>query len=193
MRRGKFLFPIAVTGWLFYSCAEYTPKPRGYFRIEPPVPSYVEALPDELPYSFHVSTLAEIELPLYGEEKGWINLSYPTLNAKVYCSYLPVTPSSLGEAVRETQELLVRQAKDAHAKIARQAFDYPEQGVHAAFYFMEGDCPSPMQFTLTDSARHFFRGALYYNGILNADSLEPVTSYLTGDMVELVQTFCWKN
>ena len=29
---------------LCVSCTEYTPKPRGYFRIEPPAPSY-QALP----------------------------------------------------------------------------------------------------------------------------------------------------
>ena len=41
---------IGIVGGLLLalcvSCTEYTPKPRGYFRIEPPVPSY-QTLPVE--------------------------------------------------------------------------------------------------------------------------------------------------
>lgn len=59
------------------SCAEYTPKPRGYFRIEPPQADY-QLLPlDSLPYSFRVSRLVTVELPEVGSPEGWINLSYP--------------------------------------------------------------------------------------------------------------------
>lgn len=76
------------------SCTEYTPKPRGYFRIEPPQARY-QVLPlDSLPYSFNVSQLAIVELPEIGSPEGWINLSYPSLGVKIYCSYLPVTRSS---------------------------------------------------------------------------------------------------
>ena len=72
---------------LCVSCTEYTPKPRGYFRIEPPAPSY-QALPvRDLPYTFRLSRWAEVELPPVGNPAGWINLSYPQLNVKLYCSY----------------------------------------------------------------------------------------------------------
>ena len=74
---------------LCVSCTEYTPKPRGYFRIEPPAPSY-HALPvGDLPYTFRLSRWAEVELPPVGNPAGWINLSYPQLNVKLYCSYCP--------------------------------------------------------------------------------------------------------
>ena len=39
----------------------------------------------------------------------------------------------------------------------------------------------------------FFRGALYYDCIPNADSLAPVTRYLKQDIVELIQSFEWKK
>ena len=83
---------------LCVSCTEYTPKPRGYFRIEPPAPSY-QALPvGDLPYTFRLSRWAEVELPPVGNPAGWINLSYPQLNVKLYCSYFPITPATLGRA-----------------------------------------------------------------------------------------------
>ena len=86
---------------LCVSCTEYTPKPRGYFRIEPPAPSY-QALPvRDLPYTFRLSRWAEVELPPVGNPAGWINLSYPQLNVKLYCSYFPITPATLGRAEEE--------------------------------------------------------------------------------------------
>ena len=86
---------------LCVSCTEYTPKPRGYFRIEPPAPSY-QALPvRDLPYTFRLSRWAEVELPPVGNPAGWINLSYPQLNVKLYCSYFSITPATLGRAEEE--------------------------------------------------------------------------------------------
>lgn len=96
---------------LCVSCTEYTPKPRGYFRIEPPAPSY-QALPvRDLPYTFRLSRWAEVELPPVGNPAGWINLSYPQLNVKLYCSYFPITPATLGRAEEECRALVVRQSK----------------------------------------------------------------------------------
>ena len=44
---------IGIVGGLLLalcvSCTEYTPKPRGYFRIEPPVPSYQTLPVEDLP------------------------------------------------------------------------------------------------------------------------------------------------
>ena len=55
---------------LCVSCTEYTPKPRGYFRIEPPAPSY-QALPvRDLPYTFRLSRWAEVELLRSGIRQG---------------------------------------------------------------------------------------------------------------------------
>ena len=96
---------------LCVSCTEYTPKSRGYFRIEPPAPSY-QALPvRDLPYTFRLSRWAEVELPPVGNPAGWINLSYPQLNVKLYCSYFPITPATLGRAEEECRALVVRQSK----------------------------------------------------------------------------------
>lgn len=53
---------IGIVGGLLLalcvSCTEYTPKPRGYFRIEPPVPSYQTLPVEDLPYTFRLSRWA---------------------------------------------------------------------------------------------------------------------------------------
>lgn len=111
------------------SCTEYTPKPRGYFRIEPPAPSYQVLPVEDLPYTFRLSKWAEVELPPVGNPAGWINLSYPQLNVKLYCSYFPVTPATLGRAEEECRALVVRQAKYPD-RIREQAYTNPEASVY---------------------------------------------------------------
>ncbi|MDR3141133.1 MAG: gliding motility protein GldD [Tannerellaceae bacterium] len=188
----RLAIPIgALLLGLCISCSEYTPKPRGYLRIEPPVPSY-RALPlDELPYTFNISSLPEIELPPAGDPAGWINLSYPALGAKIYCSYLSIQPSTLDVVMEESRKLVARQSQDAHS-ITEQAYNNPEKRVYAYVYQLDGASVSPVQFTLTDSMSNFFRGSLFYGRRPNGDSIAPVTHYLKKDIIELIQSFSWK-
>lgn len=170
----------------------YTPKPKGYFRIEPPAPRYSPLPISDMPYSFRVSSLATVELPDAGKEEGWINLHYPALNARIYCSYLPIRPSTLQTALDESRALVVRQSKDLKS-VKEQAFENPEKKVFATLYILDGESPSPIQFLITDSTSRFFRGALLYDTAINADSLAPATDYIRKDIVELIQSFRWKK
>lgn len=183
---------VSLFIFLCISCTEYTPKPRGYFRIEPPKARY-QALPlDSLPYTFNVSQLVTVELPLVGSPEGWINLSYPSLGVKVYCSYLPVTRSTLQTAAVESRSLVSRQAKQANA-VKEQGYSNPGERVYGSLFLLDGESASPVQFMLTDSVSNFFRGALYYDCVPNADSLAPLTDYLRQDIIELIQSFSWKK
>lgn len=191
MLSGMVLF-LSLMGASCSSSTDYMPKPRGYFRIEPPQARY-QVLPlDSLPYSFHVSQLVTVELPEAGSPEGWINLSYPSLNVKVYCSYLPIIPTTLPTAENESRLLVSRQAKQANA-VKEQAYSNPEERVYGSLFLLDGDSPSPVQFMLTDSVSRFFRGALYYDCVPNADSLAPVTDYLRRDIIELIQSFSWNK
>lgn len=187
------LFPISLLLCLMlcFACADYTPKPRGYMRIEPGMPSYTVLSLDDLPYQFHVSQLTTVELPPVGSPQGWVNIAYPSLNARIYCSYLSITPDRLGEVEKETLSLLSRQSRAAG--LQEQIYENTQDQVYGSLFVLEGEAVSPIQFMLTDSASHFFRGALYYEMRPNVDSLAPVTRYLEEDIVELIQTFRWKN
>ncbi len=173
------------------SCVDFTPKPKGYLRIEPGTPRYSLLLGDELPYAFEVSRLAVVEQPPAGQPATWINIVYPELRAKVYCSYLSVTPHTFPQADQESRALLLRQVRQAD--VAEKAYTNPEARVYASLFEVSGDVPSPLQFVVTDSVLHFFRGALYYEQYGNADSIAPVTDYLRQDIMELIQTFYWKR
>lgn len=188
----RVLTSACVTLLLCLSCTEYTPKPRGYFRIEPEVPKYRRIAEEKLPYAFNVSQLARVDFSSGEESAEGITLSYPALGASVYCSYLPVTPTTLQLAEEECRSLVVRQAKDAQS-ISEKAYSNPEKRVYGFFFQLEGGSASPLQFMLTDSVSRFFRGALYYDCKPNADSLAPVTQYLREDILELIESFSWKK
>ncbi|MDR1406436.1 MAG: CBS domain-containing protein, partial [Tannerella sp.] len=97
------------------SCMEYTPKPRGFFRIDLPDANYTQLHVNDLPYSFHVSGLATVELPPVGEPAEWLNLSYEILQARIYCSYRVITPHTLPLVEKECRELLGRTVRNASA------------------------------------------------------------------------------
>lgn len=182
-----FFIGVMLVGVLA-SCTEYTPKPRGYMRLEPEASRYLKLPVDSLPYSFYVSDRVTVELPEDGQQ-GWINLAYDEFNAKIYCSYLPVTRHTLPEVIAENQKLIMKISTLKNAS----AYQSLTGDVSGILYELEGNVASPIQFYLTDSVSHFFRGALYYNSLPNADSIAPMTDYLRGDIVELISTFSWNN
>jgi gliding motility-associated lipoprotein GldD len=68
-----------------------------------------------------------------------------------------------------------------------------KQGVEGIFFTIGGEVATPYQFFVTDSTRHFFRGALYYDTTPNQDSLAPVNAFLLEDIKHILNTFSWKK
>lgn len=187
----KHIFPWVVTLSFLLACTDYAPKPRGYMRIEPGTPHYVPIPLEDLPYQFKVSQLATVELPPVGSPEGWINIAYPSLNARIYCSYLPITREKFPEVEKETLSLVTKQVNADG--VLQRGYENPEEQVYCSLFILEGEAVSPVQFMLTDSVSRFFRGALYYEMRPNVDSLAPVTRYLQDDIIELIQSFHWKK
>jgi len=50
-----------------------------------------------------------------------------------------------------------------------------------------------LQFVITDSTKHFIRGALYFDNVPNKDSIAPVADYIRQDMMQLIESFSWKQ
>jgi gliding motility-associated lipoprotein GldD len=133
-----------------------------------------------------------VELPTGDTSGNWINLSYPTLNVRIYCSFHPMVSADLSVLEKECRELVARNARQADA-ITEHLYENPDLQVYGTLFRIAGETASPVQFLLTDSTNRFFRGALYYECKPNVDSLAPVTSYLNEHVIELIQTFRWKN
>ena len=192
MRLG-IVIGFALLIFIALSCTDSgsTPKPRGFYRIDIPQAQYMDFSLDDLPCSFNVSQLVTVELPPVEASENWLNLTYPTLNAKIYCSFHRITPADLTGLENECRELVSKNARNADG-ITEQLYENPEMQVYGMLFLLEGETVSPVQFMLTDSTSRFFRGALYYECKPNVDSLSTVTQYLNENVVELIQSFHWK-
>lgn len=143
-----------------------------------------------LPYSFELSSMANIKFKKKTNEKFWIDIVYPQLNATIYCSYKPVKNNIyiLSEDVHRSVYKHIVKADN----ILENVYNNPKEKVFGVLYDLQGNVASVAQFVLTDSVNHFFMGAVYFNHVPNKDSIAPMAEYIKEDIVRLMDTFKWK-
>jgi gliding motility-associated lipoprotein GldD len=186
------LILVAIVLCFTYSCSQtYTPKPRGYFRIDFPEKKYV-AFKDHFPYSF--------EYPLYGiikpdtdknAEPYWINIEFPRFNGKIHISYKRVNRNLAG-FIEDTRKLAYRHTVKADA-INEIIIKNDQNNVYGIIYDIKGNAASSMQFFATDSSKNFIRGALYFTVQPNKDSLAPAIEFFSKDVEHFIQTLRWRK
>lgn len=169
--------------------SHYSPKPRGYFRVDFPEKHYL-VFESDCGFAAEVPRYSQVELIRSSQDSCWFNLTFPRNNAKVHFTYLAVY-DELNLLLEDAYQLAFKHESKADA-IQREAFSYPDQKVHGMIYDLKGDVASPLQFYLTDSASHFLRGSLYFNHVPNADSLKPALDFIREDVVHLIQTLEWQ-
>lgn len=188
----KGFYILSILALMLLSCSRpVAPKPYGYYRITLPEHSYQLFEQNSYPYSFLYSSSATIQPVQYENERYWINIVYPTLNASIHCSYKPVR-GNLRQLTDDAWEFVFNHAIKASA-IPEHAYENPEARTYGVFCELKGNTASPMQFFLTDSTRHFFRGAVYFNCVPNQDSLAPVIEYMQEDVLNLIETLRWNS
>ena len=117
----KIVFVLFVT-ILVIGCREtYTPKPRGYFRIDFPEKEYHQ-LQNGFPYFFEIPDYSKITNDRFNpDEKYWINISIPANRAEIHISYydlnnqLKSSQVLLNEFMEETRELAYKHIIKADA------------------------------------------------------------------------------
>lgn len=167
-----------------------TPKPYGYFRIELPEHSYVSSN-DNKPFKFDYHASAQIIDRTQAHELYWFDLKYPQFNANVHISYKQIT-GNLRELSEDTRRLVYKHSIKAD-NISETAYQNHERRVYGILYDLKGNTASNLQFVITDSNRHFLRGALYFDNVPNKDSIAPVAAYIREDMIRLMESFNWKK
>lgn len=180
-----------LTG-LLYSCGDTsTPRPYGYFRVDLPPHQYMLFDSVSLPYLFDKSISATVKPETEESENYWIDISYNILKANIYCSYKPVN-SNLFHLLEDSRKIVYKHSVRADG-ITETPFENPEKRVFGILYELSGNTASPVQFVLTDSMKHFFRGALYFDNVPNKDSIAPMAEYVRKDIVRLMESFEWKK
>ena len=175
----------------------YTPKPRGYYEIALPRRGYQSFNDPSFPYSFEYPTYGRIvrDTSFFGqkpENPYWINIDIPSLGGSIYISYKAIGANqTLNKVIEDTYEMTMFHTKRAD-NIEDVVFHNDDAHVHVILYNVTGNAASAYQFYLTDSVKHYLRGALYFDVSPNADSLKPVNQFLSADLKHIMETLRWK-
>jgi len=175
---------------------DYIIKPRGYFKIDFPQKEYQKFDNPAYPYSFEYPVYAEIlKDSLFFDKKAenpyWINVSFPRFNGKIYISYKEVGKNNFDSLVNDAFTMSYKQHTYKASSIEPTPFTTPNN-LNGIYFSLKGNTATANQFFITDSSRHFLRGALYFDAVPNEDSLRPVNNFLQKDLQHLINTLQWR-
>ena len=189
-----FIITLALFAFLLPACDDedtvYSPKPRGYSRIDFPKKEY--RLYDSIcPYQFEIPTYARVGTENKCTEPCCLNLEFPKFKATLYLGY------------REVKNNIATYLDDSHYfankhQIKATGLDEiailrDSARVYGLLFDISGNTASSLQFYVTDSTSHFLRGSLYFNTIPNIDSLQIVVDFLKKDILHMINTTSWKK
>jgi gliding motility-associated lipoprotein GldD len=168
------------------ACNEaYTPKPKGFSRIDFPEKKWMKSNID-CPFTFEIPSYIEIEKR---NQYCWFDLVFTPFNGTLHMSYKKVE-ENVSKYIEESRDLAFKHSRVAEA-INEQAFINNNSNVYGLVYTFEGVTASGVQFYLTDSTNHFVRGALYFNSAIN-DSIQPINNFINEDVYNIIESWEWK-
>lgn len=192
----RLSFSSVITLVIFSACnSDYTPKPKGYFKIDFPQKQYRVFQQTGYPYSFEYPVYANVikDSSFFGEateNPWWINIDYPQFNGRVHISYKQVGLNKLDKLVNDAFTMTNKHNLKAYS--IDDSLMVTPNNVHGLFFKVGGNVATANQFFLTDSVTHFLRGALYFDATPNEDSLGIVNRFVLEDLKHMINTFKWK-
>ena len=190
----KLLLAVLGLSLLASACgSNYTPKPRGYFRIDFPEKKY-RAYQANAPYGFDYPVYAQVQADTRTDAKPyWIDVAFPQFNGRLHLSYLPInSPTMLNQLSEDARTFAFKHTVKA-TSINEGIIYNPKKKVYGIYYTIEGNTASAVQFYLTDSSKNYLRGALYFNEQPRIDSIKPVLNFIKKDIDVFIKTFQWKR
>jgi gliding motility-associated lipoprotein GldD len=174
----------------------YTPRPRGYFKISFPPHQYQRFDQAGYPYTFEYPVYANIlrDTSFFDarpENPYWINIDFARFNARIYISYKEIGKNNFDKLKEDAYKMSYKHTYKA-TSIDDSVMKTPF-GVSGIFFTVGGNAATAKQFFVSDSVKHFLRGALYFNTAPNEDSLSIVNQFLQEDMNHLINTLQWKK
>jgi gliding motility-associated lipoprotein GldD len=184
----KYLKFYSILFILLAACQSKTPlpKPKAQLSLVYPKPQYT-ALKSPCHFTFEYAKTAQVTI----NNKCWVTIKYPLLNASIDMTYKPVK-NNLRALLQDAEKLTYSHAIKAD-EITNQSFVNPSKKVFATLNKVTGNAASQLQFHATDSSRYFLTGAVYFNSVPNYDSIYPAVNYLENEIKHLLESLKWKE
>lgn len=174
----------------------YVPKPKAYPRMDLPVKSYQPFTAADLPM--------ELQLPAYARmladtnaqgvhTPGWYNLNFPLFDVTLHMTYYEFKDWAFFDSlIYDTRKLVNKHLQKADDILERptSALNPEAKGL---VFSIQGNTATNFNFYLTDSVKHFVRGALYFNKRTESDSVAPVFQFVEQDVYHMIKTMHWKK
>ncbi len=172
------------------------PLPHAFPRIEFPKGEVKSVDQNYCPLKFDFPTYGTVvqEESFFDEKPSdpcWFTIQIPALNASIHCSYGPIDQNKTYQKYIDDEYNLLSK-HNIKAEYREETKLHNQHGVKGMSFEIDGPVASPYQFYLTDSTRHFFRAALYFNSRVNSDSTKPVLEFLKKDLRNMESSFEWK-
>lgn len=197
--KANSLSSLLIFTVILSSCREIAvPRPKGYFRIDLPQHEYLAFNSDfsqaaDIPLSFEYPVYGKISLePDAFRQPGWFNIEFPAYKARIYLTYLDIK-NNIDTLMEQTYRLNIKNHITKADAINEQMIIDPERKIYGILYDLKGNTATAVQFFVTDSTRHFFRGSLYFFSEPNPDSLAPVNEFFREDIIHIIETLKWKD
>lgn len=197
------IFAILIIAVLFFSACgdsnDYSPKPRGYFRIEFPKKEYKDFV-SAYPFTFKYPAYAKIEKdtqtrigPKLINMNHLLNMQFPQFNATLHLSYETITSKKVFNDLVEDARKFAFKNTVKSSGIDGGDINVPNHKVWGTYYTIDGNVASSVQFILTDSTKNYMRGALYFNNEPRLDSIRPALDFIKKDIAVMIGSFQWKK
>jgi len=192
--KGAILYALSVFCLLTASCgsSDYSPKPRGYFKIDLPAKEY-QSYKADCPFSFEYPVYASVVTDSARNAKPcWKDVVYESLNGRIHLSYQKIdSKAQFNELIEDAHTFVFKHTVKATA-IDESVISMPDKSVYGIYYTIDGNAASPVQFFLTDSTKNYIRGALYFNEQPRLDSIQPVLDFVKKDIDVMIRSFRWQ-
>lgn len=210
------LFRMLAGTMLLAACnSPYGSRKKGYYNIDLPAHAYTGFDKPGFPYSFEYPVYARIiqdstYFDASPENPYWINIDFPGLDAKIFLSYKIIGGKAIYKIKQKdgnyrdstginqfdrmvNDAFILTNKNDAVATSIKDSVFRTPNHITGVFFRVGGNAATAKQFFISDTTKHFIRGALYFDATPNADSLRPVQDFLQRDIDHLISTFRWKQ
>jgi gliding motility-associated lipoprotein GldD len=173
------------------SCSkDYTPKPRGFQRLDLPAHNYVN-ISDPCGFNFDIPEYAQLLKDTHPTaEPCWFNLHYWPFNATLHLSVKSFTNTAdLYKMMEDSRTMAYK-----HTVKADEIYEINIRNkyLNGMLYELSGSTATNFQFYVTDNKQRFLRGALYFNVHTNNDSIAPALAHLKEDILHMLETLRWQ-
>lgn len=193
--KNRFIWYFLLLCILVACNSDYTIKRRGYYKIDFPSHQYLLFDQPGYPYTFEYPVYAKVikDTAFFDgkpENDYWINVDFPQFEGKIYISYKEVGKNDFSKLVNDAFTMTYKHTSKA-TEITDSLIRTPK-GISGLYFTVGGNAATGKQFFVTDSVKHFLRGALYFDATPNEDSLSIVYDFLQVDMKHLINSLQWK-